>query len=184
MILIFLGPPYSGKGTQATILGKKLNLPVFSMGELIREGNRLGNPKAVEGYKNYSMKGLHLPNSLKFDLLKEKLDQNKNGFILDNYPATQEDLDTLLSYLSENNLRVNKVFYVKISVEEMKNRMVQRGRDDDKPEIVLTRRAVQDKDRLPVLEYFKNKGMLVEIDGEGPIDAVQAKIREALNDQN
>ena len=184
MILIFLGPPYSGKGTQAQILGKELNLPVFSMGELIREGNRLGNPKAVEGYKNYTIKGLHVPNALKFELLKEKLDQNKNGFILDNYPAMQEDLDTLRNYLAENSLQVDKVFYINISVEAMKARITERGREDDKLEIVSTRRDVQDKDRLPVLQYFREKGLLVEINGEGPIEEVQAEIREALNDQN
>jgi adenylate kinase len=184
MILIFLGPPYSGKGTQAEILGKDLRLPVFSMGELIREGNRLGDPKAVEGYKNYSMKGLHLPNSLKFDLLKEKMDENKNGFILDNYPATQEDLDTLLNYLTQNSLQVDKVFYINISTEAMRARITERGRDDDRLEIVLTRRDVQDKDRLPVLEYFRTKGILTEINGEGEITDIQTKIREALDDQN
>jgi adenylate kinase len=182
MILIFLGPPYSGKGTQATILGKELNLPVFSMGELIREGNRLGNPKAVEGYQNYTVKGMHVPNSLKFELLREKMDENKNGFLLDNYPATQEDLDTLLNYLLENSLQVDKVFYISISAEVMTARITERGRDDDKLEIVLTRKEVQDKDREPVLRYFKEKGMLTEINGEGSIEDVQAKIREALND--
>jgi adenylate kinase len=182
MILIFLGPPYSGKGTQAQILGKELNLPTFSMGELIREGNRVGNPKAVEGYQNYTIKGLHVPNSLKFELLKEKMDENKNGFILDNYPATQEDLDTLLNYLSANNLQVNKVFYVNISVDVMKSRITERGRDDDKLEVVLVRREIQDKDRLPVLQYFREKGLLTEINGEGTIDEVQNRIVEALDD--
>jgi adenylate kinase len=184
MILIFLGPPYSGKGTQAEILGRSLSLPVFSMGELIREGNKLGNPKAREAYQNYIIKGLHAPNVLKFEFLKGKMDQNKNSFILDNYPATQEDLETLLNYLKENSLQVDKVFYINISVEEMKKRMVQRGRDDDKPETVLIRREVQDQDRLPVLEYFKEKGILVEINGEGSVETVQTKIREALNDKN
>jgi adenylate kinase len=180
MILIFLGPPYSGKGTQAEILGKSLSLPVFSMGELIRQGNKLGNPKAVEAYQNYIIKGLHAPNILKFGLLKEKMEQNKNGFILDNYPATKEDLETLLSYLKGNPLRVDKVFYINISVEEMKKRIVQRGRDDDKPEIVLIRREVQDRDRLPVLEYFKGKGILVEINGEGPVGNIQERILKEL----
>jgi len=184
MILIFLGPPYSGKGTQATILGKELNLPVFSMGELIREGNRLGNKKAVEGYQNYTIKGLHVPNALKFELLKEKMDANQTGFILDNYPAMQEDLDTLLNYLTENSLQVDKVFYISISAEAMKTRITERGREDDKLETVLTRKEVQDRDRLPVLQYFRDKGLLVEINGEGSIEDVQAEIRKALNDQN
>jgi len=184
MILIFLGPPYSGKGTQAKVLGKDLNLPVFSMGALIREGNRLGNPKAAEGYQNYTLKGLHLPNSLKFDLLKEKMDANQNGFILDNYPATQEDLDTLTNYLIQNNLQIDKVFYVYISTEAMKARITERGREDDRLETVLTRKTVQDQDRLPVLEYFRQKGLLVEVNGEGSRESVQIQIRKALNDQN
>jgi adenylate kinase len=184
MILIFLGPPFSGKGTQAQILAKELSLPVFSMGQLLRDGNQAGNPKAVEGYRNYVIKGLHVPNNLKFELLKEKMDENKSGFILDNYPATQEDLDTLQNYLTQNSLQVDRVFYINISIEEMKNRMVQRGRDDDKPGTVLIRRDVQDKDRLPVLAYFKEKGLLAEINGEGAIDTVQAVIRRELNDKN
>jgi len=57
------------------------------------------------------------------------MDENKSGFILDNYPATQEDLDTLQNYLTQNSLQVDRVFYINISIEEMKNRMVQRGRD-------------------------------------------------------
>jgi adenylate kinase len=183
MILVFSGPPFSGKGTQAQILGKELNLPVFSMGEIIREAYKENYPRAKEGYENYTLKGLHLPNEIKFSWLVKKLTGHKD-FILDNYPATQEDLDTLLNYLSENSLQIDKVFYVNISVEEMKNRMVQRGRGDDKPEIVLTRREIQDKDRQPILEYFKQKGLLAEINGEGTIEAVQALIRRELNDKN
>ena len=183
MILIFLGPPYSGKGTQATILGKELNLPVFSMGAIIREAYKENCPRSKEGYENYALKGLHLPNEIKFPWLAKKLDGHKD-FILDNYPANQEDLDMLNNYFAKNNLQVDKVFYVNISVEEMKNRMVQRGREDDKPEIVLTRREVQDKDREPVLQYFREKGLLAEINGEGTIDAVQTVIREVVNDKN
>ena len=154
------------------------------MGALIREGNRLGNPEAVEGYQNYVIKGLHVPNNLKFDLLKQKLDENKSGFILDNYPAMQEDLDTLNNYLSANNLKVDKVFFVNISVEEMKKRMVQRGREDDKPEIVYIRREGQDKERIPVLDFFRGQGVLLEVNGEGSIEEVQNRILEALNDKN
>jgi len=180
VIIVFLGPPYSGKGVQAEALGERLQIPVFSMGALIREGYKRGDPKAVEGFRQYSLKGLHLPNSLKFHLLKEKLDQNKNGFILDNYPATQEDLDTFANYLSENSLQINKVFYINITVEEMKRRIVERGRRDDAPEILLARREKQDKDRIPVLDYFRQKRLLVEISGEGPVGDVQERILKEL----
>jgi adenylate kinase family enzyme len=76
------------------------------------------------------------------------------------------------------------VFFINISTEVMESRITERGRDDDRLEIILTRREVQDKDRLPVLEYFRTKGMLTEINGEGAIKKVQVAIKEALNDKN
>lgn len=181
MIIVFLGPPYSGKGTQAAILGEKLQLPVFSMGNIIRQAYKRGDARAVEGFEKYSMKGLHLPNDLKFPLLQEKLDEKKD-FILDNYPANKEDLDKFLDYLSEKSLTLNKVFYIYISVEEMKKRMVERGRGDDKPEIVFKRREQQDKDRISVLEYFREQKLLEEINGEGSIEEITEKILGCLND--
>jgi len=180
MILVFLGPPYSGKGTQAKLLAKQLKIPVFSMGLLIREAYEKKDPKAVKGYEQYAMRGMHLPNKLKFHLLKEKLDEDKGNFILDNYPATQGDLNTLMNYLSKRFLQVNKVFYINISVAEMEKRIVDRQRKDDKFEIVMRRREIQDKDRLPVLTYFNSKGLLEEINGEGSIEQIHRKIQKAL----
>ena len=75
MILVFLGPPYSGKGTQAELFAKELSLPFFSLGELIRDAYKRKDSKVVEGYESYGMKGFHLPNNLKFYLLKEKMDE-------------------------------------------------------------------------------------------------------------
>src|SRR3990167_3582095 len=106
MIVIFIGPPFSGKDTQAKLLGKEKNLPVFSMGALIRDAYERKDPRAIEGFEQYSMKGFHLPTQLKFGWLKEKLDTNKDGFILDNFPATQEDLDTFNDNLLKNNLKI------------------------------------------------------------------------------
>lgn len=180
MILVFLGPPYSGKGTQAELLSKQLKIPVFSMGLLIREAYENKDPKAVKGYEQYAMRGKHLPNKLKFHLLKEKLDENKGNFILDNYPATEEDLDKFLNYLSERFLQVDKVFYINISISEMKKRIVYRQRKDDKFDIVLKRRQIQDKDRAPVLAYFNSKRLLEKINGEGSIEEIHRKIQKAL----
>lgn len=180
MIIIFIGPPFAGKGTQVELLGKKLNLPVFSMGHLIREAYGAGDQKAIEGFEKYSLKGLHLPISLKFGLLKEKLDKAKSGFILDNFPATQEDLDAFNNYLSEQNLRVDRVFYVFVSVDEMMRRAGSRGRGDDTPEIITKRREIQDTDRISVIEYFRNKGILEEINGERSAEEVHQDIRSRL----
>ncbi|MEK7160017.1 MAG: nucleoside monophosphate kinase [Patescibacteria group bacterium] len=180
MILVFLGPPYSGKGIQAELLSKQLKIPVFSMGLLIRRAYENKDPKIVKGYKQYALKGMHLPNKLKSHLLKKKLDENKGNFILDNYPATKEDLDEFLNYLSKHFLQVDKVFYINISISEMKKRIVDRQRKDDKFDIVLKRRHIQDKDRIPVLAYFNSKGLLKEINGEGSIEDVYERIVKVL----
>ncbi len=180
MIIIFIGPPFSGKGTQAKIISDKLNLPVFSMGALIREACEKGDPKAKEGFEQFSLKGFHLPVSLKFYLLKGKLDELKDGFILDNFPASKEDLDAFNGYLKERKLKVSKVFYIFISKEEMIKRLKARERKDDSLEIVLRRRRIQDQDRISVIEFFKRLGVLEEINGEGSIEETNEKILRLL----
>lgn len=182
MIVVFIGPPFAGKDTQAKLLGKEKNLPVFSMGGLIRGAYERKDPRALIGFEQYSMKGLHLPTKLKFGWLKEKLDVNKDGFILDNFPANQDDLDVFLNYLKKNHLRIDHVFYLRINEEEMIKRLVQRGRGDDKLEIVIKRREIQDSDRGAVINYFKNQGLLREINGEGSVGQVQRQITEYLNE--
>ncbi|MBI2621902.1 MAG: nucleoside monophosphate kinase [Candidatus Levybacteria bacterium] len=181
MIIIFIGPPFSGKDTQAKLLGEKLNLPVYSMGGIIRKAYEKGDPRAIEGFEKYSMKGQHVPIRLKFDLLREKLEKTIDGFILDNFPATQEDLDTFNKYLLTKNLNVNRVFLMNVSREEMIRRMVNRGRGDDEQELVMKRREIQDEDRKPVIEYFITWGLLAEIDSEGKIEDVHKQIIEKLN---
>lgn len=180
MIIIFIGPPFSGKDTQSKLLGKELNLPVFSMGALIRDAYERKDPKGVMGFEQYSMKGFHVPIKLKFDLLKEKMDKSGSGFILDNFPGNQEDLDAFNDYVSQKNLTIDKVLLINISKEEMFRRMKHRGRDDDNPEVIIKRREIQDLDRMPVIEYFKNQGLLREINGEGEIGDIHKQIMENL----
>jgi len=181
MIIIFTGPPFAGKDTQAKLLKEKLGLPVFSMGALIREAYDKKDPRAVEGFENYSMKGLHVPIDLKFGLLKDKL-KSLDSFILDNFPATAEDLGTFLKYLSERSLKIDDVFYLTLSEEEMAKRLIHRGRKDDDPEVVKKRREIQDEDRTVVLRYFKENGLLREINGERSIEEIHHQIMEAIND--
>lgn len=181
MIVIFIGPPFSGKETQTSLLSKKLNMPVFSMGALIRKAYKEKDEKIIKAYEEYSMKGRHLPISLKFDLLKKEMDKKDKNFILDNFPASKEDLNALEAYLKERNLFIHKVFYLSISEDEMKKRYVLRGRKDDDFEVVRKRREIQDKDRIPVIEYFKKMGILSEIYGEKSIEDVQQEIISKLN---
>lgn len=185
-IYIFIGPPFSGKETQTTPLSQELEIPVFSMGALIRDARN--TDQAIENaFQQYTKKGLHVPTDIKFGLLKKEMDQATNGFILDNFPATPEDLEALNKYLAENNLSVNKVFYLDISYNEMVNRFEgnpDRGRDDDTVDALQTRSEIQSKEREEVLKYFRSQGKLVEIDGERSIEAVRNEIQQKIYGYN
>lgn len=173
MNIIFTGPPLAGKGTQAKLLGEYLNLPVFFIGQLLRE-------QVKEGYEKYAMTGRNLPTGLKFGLLEEKMDAAKKGFILENFPATIDDLGVFVAYLDKRGLTINRVFNITISEEETKKRMLNRGRIDDVADIVAKRKAIQGRDREPVLDYFNKQGVIVDIDGEGTIEDVHKRIVEKL----
>lgn len=130
MNIIFSGPPLAGKGTQAKLLGEKLGIPVLSIGALLREAWEKGDPTATKGYEEYAMKGHYLPIDLKFYLLQPKMDEAKEGFILENFPSTQEDLDTFLAYLEEKKVSIDKVFNITVPEEDIYQRMESRGRVD------------------------------------------------------
>lgn len=181
-IYIFVGPPYSGKETQTTPLSYELDLPVFSMGQLIRDA-RISDPKIELAFQEYSLKGLHVPIEIKFELLKNKMDQAERGFILDNFPGSEEDLRVFNQYVDENSLEIENVFYLNISEEEMIRRFEanpHRGRADDSKETLGIRSRIQGEDREVVLNFYKEKGKLVEINSELPIEMVGKMIKANL----
>ena len=179
MIVVFVGPPYAGKNTQGHLLSKELgNIPVFSMGALIREARERKEDAFIKAYEEYSLKGLHLPTAIKFPLLRSKMDEVSDGFVLENFPATVDDLTAMNNYLTSKGKKIDKVIYLKISEDEMTKRFHEfsRGRADDDPHIVLMRKEIQDKDRIPVINFFRERNLLVEIDGEGDIREIHKKI--------
>lgn len=185
MIIVFIGPPFAGKDTQAALLSKKLSLPLFSMGGLIRDARESGDKVISEAYNKYTLKGKHLPIDIKFGLLKKEIENLPDGFILNNFPATEEDLDTFNNYLADKELRVHKAFYLNISKLEMQKRFKAsaRKRSDDDSRIILARREIQDNDRIPVINYFRNLGILEEVNGERDIDVVHKEILSRLERQ-
>jgi adenylate kinase len=184
MITIFIGPPYAGKNTQGKLLSREFgNIPVFSMGHLIRDAREKGNKIIMKAYADYTLRGLHVPTEIKFSLLKEKMDQAGERFILDNFPATKDDLIALNNYLTQTSKKINGVIYLYISNKEMQKRLkiASRGREDDHPEIIIARRDIQNQDRIPVLEFYRNQGLLSEINGEGDINIIHEEILKELS---
>jgi len=184
-IYILIGPPLSGKETQGDLLELSLGgIPRFSAGHIIREARKF-DPKFEEAYQKYSMQGLHLPTAIYFPLLEKKMDEASNtGFILDNFPATAENVEFLEKYLNGKELRIQKVISLYVSEEEMRKRFEiakqKRGRADDTFEIVHERREHQDKDRQAVLDHYEELGLLKEINGEQTVEKVHDDIIDAI----
>lgn len=163
MKLIFLGPQGSGKSTQAKILAEKLDLPQIEMGQLFRDKQ---SENSEEGLliKDALDTGKLVPDEIAVKTLKERVAKPdcQKGYILDGYPRNLAQLEGL-------EKDIDRVFYVRVSDEEAVNRLLKRSRGDDTEEIIRTRLEIYHDLTEPLLEFFKNKGILKEVDGERPI---------------
>lgn len=187
MIIIFLGPPGAGKGTQARLLAQKLNLPVISMGQLLREACTKGTSEGKEWWENYGRRGLNAPMKLKSKILTGALNRAATGFILEGFPKTQEDLGALQKYLQEKAQKVDRVFHLVISENVAFRRILARRekgekvRDDDDLEILKTRLEVGYRQDLPlILDHFRHLGVLEELDGEQEGETIHQEILARL----
>lgn len=212
MRLILLGPPGAGKGTQAVSIVKKYNIPHISTGDILRknikEGTDLGN-KA----KGYMDKGLLVPDDLVVALVKDRLTEKDciQGFLLDGFPRTVIQADSLDTELKSLNYELDKVINIDVSKEELVNRAVGRRvckdcgatfhiefnkpkvegkcdvcggelnqRKDDTEETVSKRIEVYLDQTKPLINYYEEKEILINIDGKQDIDKVFNDIVMAL----
>ncbi len=184
-IYVLIGPPLSGKETQGGLLELSLGgIPRFSAGHLIREERKV-NPVFEEAYRKYSMQGKHLPTGIYFPILVKKMEEaSDTGFILDNFPATAENVEYLERYLQGKDLKIQSVVSLNVSEDEMRKRFEiareKRGRADDTFENVHDRRENQDRDRIAVLDHFRDLGLLSEINGEQGVEKVHDDIMAAI----
>ncbi len=190
MNIIFLGPPGAGKGTQGELLAEKLDLPRLSVGAILRrvlkeEGQ--GSKEIAE----YMLKGLNVPAPLLFKVLESWFREHQSGFIVDNLPRNIDQLEEFKKFLSRTGIKIDRVLHLGISDEESVKRSqiryqekADKGevRPDDELAIIETRlREGYQKDIEPILEYFRNEGILTEINGEQTVGKVHQDILESLN---
>jgi adenylate kinase len=178
--ILILGPQGSGKGTQATRLSQKLNIPALSMGNLLRDevasGSDLGKQIA-----SYIDEGNLVPDEITSEVLKKRLAEEdvQDGFILDGYPRFMEQYEASKSFLNPTAMLV-----VDVPKEESIKRIMKRAetenRSDDTPESIETRLAWSQEKTKPVIEEFKKQGIVHEIDGMGEMEDVEKRIDIAL----
>ena len=183
-VLIFLGPPGSGKGTQAEILTDNLNLNHLSVGDLLRE-NILNNTELGKLASNYVKTGELVPDELIIDLMDSYITNIKNktdisGIILDGFPRTINQAIALENKIKQLNVSIKAVLNLDISDQKILNRLAARGREDDKPELIKNRLKVYRNQTEPLLEFYSERSLLETINGDQSETDVSSAIINVL----
>jgi len=180
MRLLIFGPPGAGKGTQAQFISNYFNIPHISTGDLFRENIRNDTPLGIEA-KRYSDAGELVPDSVTNAMVKERLaqDDTAEGFLLDGYPRTPDQAEALGTFLPDDT-SIDAVINMIVPMEELIERLGKRGRVDDSSETIRRRLVIYHETTEPLAEYYREKGLLLDIQGVGEIDDITKQIIMAV----
>ena len=183
--IILIGPPGAGKGTQAKMLEQSLGLPQVSTGDLFRYN--LKNETALGKLaRTYMDRGDLVPDAVTVAMVKDRLAQADaaGGAILDGFPRTQAQADALDQLLAELGGRITVVPNIVVDREELVQRLIKRGqiegRTDDTEETVRNRMRVYEEQTKPLLAYYSQRGLVVDVNGQQSIEAVQQELRRVI----
>ncbi|MBI2599278.1 nucleoside monophosphate kinase [Candidatus Curtissbacteria bacterium] len=178
MKIIFLGSQGSGKSTQAKLMAQKLNLPYIEMGQLLRDKSKKRNTEAGEIRQALEVGDL-VSDAITVKTLRSRLAKSdcKYGFVLDGYPRNYAQLEGLPR-------DIDRVFFFKVSDEEAIERLIKRGRHDDTLDIITRRLEVYHKDSEPLIAYFKEQGILEEINGSATIESIRQDLAGRIQNEN
>jgi adenylate kinase len=182
---LIVGPPGVGKGTQAARISEAFGIPTISTGDIFRsniaEGTELGKQvKAIVDAGDY------VPDTLTNALIKDRLESADaaDGFLLDGYPRTPDQVLHLDALLAANGHALDAVIRLLADREEivrrLRKRALEQGRADDSEEAIRHRQEVYQRETEPVVAMYRERGMLIEVDGLGEIEDVTERIFSRL----
>jgi adenylate kinase len=185
MQLVIMGPPGAGKGTQATLIAEHYGIPAISTGDMFRAMKTADTPLARQ-VREIMESGGYVSDDITNAIVADRLTHEdcKRGFLLDGYPRTLQQVQTLDDYLAESQRPLNAVISLVADVEEVVARLLRRavidGRSDDNEETIRVRLQVYAEQTEPLLEVYRSRGLLVEVDGHGEVQEVSERIFAAL----
>lgn len=187
--IIFYAPEGAGKSTQAKMLADKLGVPCLISGDLVRRMAEIDKGIMGDICRETLAKGHYVADSEMFVLWKARLKDadTQNGWVIDGFPRNMTQAEFLADKLDKYGKRVDLVFYLNVSESISISRLLKRGRKlsdgslHDSEELIRERLKRYKAEESDVLNYYRNAGILVEINGEADIDTVHAEIMSHIN---
>ena len=193
MRLILLGPPGAGKGTQAQRLVKKLNVPQLSTGEMLRAAAAAGTPIGLRA-KAVMDSGALVSDDIVVGIINDRIDEPdaKRGFILDGFPRTLAQARALETMLAAKGLKLDAAIELTADAPRLVERIVRRAeeariagqpvRKDDDPEVFQSRLKAYERDTAAVTPFYRERGLLHQVDGMAAIGDVANAIDAVLSE--
>ena len=180
MRIILFGPPGCGKGTQATFISDSLSIPHLSTGEMLRSAVISKSEIGLKAKKIMESGGL-VSDEIVFSIVKERIGKNdcENGFILDGFPRTVNQAEKLDLFLIDN-YKLDCVLRLKVDEEEIIKRLIERSREDDKPDIIKNRFKNYNAQTQPLIPYYEEKKILFNINGMQEVQNVSEDIKKVI----
>jgi adenylate kinase len=174
-----VGPPGAGKGTQADALAKRLDVPHISTGDLFRANLAEMTPLGVEA-KHYMDAGDLVPDEVTCGMVEARLAESDTGkgFILDGFPRNLPQADALDAMLGQLGVELDAIVELAASDDVVVERLLGRGRSDDREDVIRNRQKVYRGETAPLLDHYRSK--LVSVDAVGPVDEVTDRLADAL----
>ena len=183
MIIVIMGPPGAGKGTQAKILASKFNLLHLSTGEILRNEIDKGSKLGLKA-KKFMDQGNLVPDKLVLEMIEKIISTNQGeGFIFDGFPRTVPQSEGLDSLLGRLKLKIDYVLNISLDKSVLVKRLVERaknsGRSDDSEEVIMNRQDVYEELTKPLIDYYHDE--VKEINGDGTVEEVSKRIFSQIN---
>ena len=180
MRIILFGPPGCGKGTQATFISESFSIPHLSTGDMLRSAVSSGSEIGLKAKTIMESGGL-VSDKIVLSIVEQRIakDDCKKGFILDGFPRTVNQAEKLDLLLSTNN-KLDFVLRIKVDEEEIIKRLIDRAREDDKPDIIKNRFKTYNLETQPLIPFYEERKILFNIDGMQEIGKVSEDIKKVI----
>ncbi len=181
-----MGPPGAGKGTQAQVVADHFSIPAISTGDIFRANVARGTELGVEAQR-FMDAGEYVPDEITNRMVRNRIDEEdaEPGFLLDGYPRTLAQVQELDGMITFTGHRLDAAVVLTVDAEELVARLLERaessGRSDDTEDVIRRRQEVYTEQTEPLIGVYRERGILVEVDGMGTVDEVTQRIFEALD---